>query len=223
MVLRVRFFIFLAILLTAALRSFATPTLGEFKQDMIAHKGIVFANAIALLKNFPEHFPMLSQLPEDLRMDFVITYLRTHDAPKVMSLKELQELGYRGEQTMLEKLHAQWGKALKRRPPFIQELNHLEEVYKLRVMNSRFSSMKRSFFNQLLQEVKLMEFVADETDAKVNRGTELGVETKPFDAYHMFKEYYKDELGAEFSKWLEINLYKRANLIFCEEHFKGGK
>lgn len=205
-----------------ALKAWAVPTRSEFYSEIVEHRNRVQAHALEIFKSHPELFPNLMSLPEKIRTGFIEIYLSTHDQPKIMNLEELKALGYLGNRTLFDKLHENWGIALKRGPYFIRELNDIESRYKKIVMDQHFSQMDRSLFEKVLKEVEWMEFVADETDAKVKRGPELGVDTKPFDAEKMFRDHYHDEKAAEISRWLEIKYYKKQSLIFCEAHFRIG-
>lgn len=217
-----RALIILMLSFAGVLRAWAVPTRSEFYSDILEHRNRVQANALEIFKGYPELFPNLMDLPEATAIRFIEIYLATHDQPKIMSLKELSALGYLGERPLFDKLYENWGIALKRGPYFIRELNNIEERYKKRVMDSHFSQMDRVLFEKILKEVKWMEFVADETDAKVMRGPELGVDTKPFDAEKMFSDHYRDQIAAKVSRWLEVKFYKKSSLQFCESHFRTG-
>lgn len=196
----------------------------EFQAEVQEHRSRVQANALVLLENFPQHFSYLMALPEGERKQFVEIYLAAHDMPKLMGIEQLRSLGYKGEDTFFEKLYANWGKALRRRPPFIVELNSVEDRYKDLILSKHFGHMDQETLKNVLRDVVYLEFVVDETDTKIHRGRELGVEMKPFDGEHMFEHFYKDKLGAMMSRWLELNIYKRQILMkSCESMFQGVK
>ena len=216
--------IFLSILCTWGNQAVCQISRAEFRAEVQEHRSRVQANALLLLEKFPQHFPELTAMPKAERMQFVEIYLATHDMPKLMNIEQLKSLGYKGEDTFFEKLFANWGKALKRRPPFIQDLNYIEDRYKELILSKHFSHMNQEHFQKILRDVVYLEFVVDETDTKIHRGRELGVEMKPLDAQYLFINIYKDKLGAKLAEWLELQVYNRHSLIrSCEAMFQGVK
>ncbi len=158
-------------------------------------------------------------LPQDVRNKFLKVRYSAHDIPKLMTLAELKELGYKSDIPLDEKLHQAWGHDLRRQPRFIKQLNEVEDRYRERLTNQNFSDLEPELLKRIIKEADWAEMIADYTDAKINRGAELGVEMKPFDAAGLFEQFKRDQRASAVATWLEVKVYMRSNMIFCIEHF----
>lgn len=220
----VRFILMLSLFGTLSFQVMAKPTVVEFGQEILAHRSRVKANSILIYNQFsnkyPQLFPTLRMMPDKLREQLMDVYYDTHDAPKNMTMEELMELGYIGEKPILEELHDIWGEA--KRPPIINELNRVEEIYKIRLLKKLFPQLDEKFLNAAIREMQYPEHIADFTDTKLKRGPELGFEAKPLDAYYLFKDRYHDNIGAAISMWLEVNVYERSKAKLCRSLLNDG-
>ncbi len=218
-----RFFILVIINLAFTLSAKAVPTLSEFRQEISLHRGRVQVNAKKIVENFPGFFPNLMTLPKEVREKFLQVRYSAHDLPKLMTLTELKKLGYKSEVPLDEKLHQAWGHDLKKQPRFIKQLNEVEDHYRELITNQNFSELDPQLLKRIIKEANWAEMIADYTDAKINRGPELGVEMKPFDTAVLFDYFKHDQKAAAAATWLEVTVYKRSSLVFCSEHFAVGK
>lgn len=198
----------LVVSLSSAARQ-TTPeiSLEQFRQEVQNHRSRVLADALEAFHQFSNEFPGLMSLPKDVRERLFDTYMRLHDAPKVMTERQLRGWGYKAPQSILEKLHAVYGVSLAERPWYINELNSIEAEIKKVALANKFQFLEGALKEKVQQELQYIEWIADITDTLQTRGTELGV---VFDAESAERYFLarNDQKAAKMSHWLGAHRYR---------------
>jgi hypothetical protein len=140
-----------------------------------------------------------------------------HDLPKTMSLQELRAFGYKGSISIRDELYAIYGQDVQgSKPAFIDELNRIEENYKLVKMKDILPAMNQHDFDLLMRDLKWIEFISDITDTKISRSTELGFKPRKMAARKFFMNL-RDLKAARAAMWLENTYY--SNRLNCQKLF----
>lgn len=190
-------------------------SLEQFRQEVQNHRSRVLADAQEAFHQFSNEFPALMSLPQAVRERLFETYMKLHDAPKVMTERQLRGWGYKDAESILEKLHGVYGVNLTERPWYINELNAIEAELKRVALQNKFQFLEGQFKAKVEEELKYIEWIADITDTLHTRGTELGA---VFDAESAERYFLArgEKRAAKISHWLGIHRYHiKSNL--CHE------
>jgi hypothetical protein len=179
-------------------------SLEQFHQEVQDHRDRVFSGALQALGQFGQEFPALMSLPEEARNRVFKTYMRLHDAPKIMSERELRGWGYKDKKTILEKLHGVYGLSLTRRPWFINDMNTIEIQIKTATLDNKFQFLYGSLKRQAKKELQFIEWVSDITDTLFHRGAELGMNFSAESAQKYFLNQSHTQ-AARIATWLGAN------------------
>ena len=184
------------------------PSSEAVAAEIQRHKDSVMEMAIVILQRFPEQFPYLSSLPENIGVQLLIKYINLHDAPKLWTMDRLRSAGYKATSTPFENIKKNWARPLIDEDRiWINELNEIEGEYKTNGLIRICKEFGFNLFDPLWRELLLIEDLADVFDTKLHRNFEVnGLTTppKPFASEKYMRAVRKNELGARLLERLEI-------------------
>jgi hypothetical protein len=155
----------------------------------------------ALQEQFPEDF---GHLKPEIVKEYLSKY---HDAPKIMSLMELRNHGYRGARSVSEVLASFFG--VNRRLNTLTSSDREILNATIDELNSIEGRLKRTFFqaNRLspaeIRSLMLLERVVDLTDTGIARWMELGVSREEALASTYVSQTQGQEHVLRLILWLE--------------------
>jgi hypothetical protein len=182
------------------------PPLSVVLQEIMGHRGRVPKHGITMFEDNPDLYPTLHRLPHPTAMRLIMAQLSLHDVPKTMRRSELLKYGYKFSKSILAQLREYWGQHLDSKPPFIHELNRIEDELKKERMETELADIDPKLHQAILQEIASLEHSADITDTKIFRGRELGFERIAFSAEAFLMEA-GDSTAAMTSRRYEQKYY----------------